>query len=139
MPAPQRLFVYGTLRQGLGHPMHRLLQEHATFVGRARFQGKLFDLGRYPGAVPSDDPSDVVEGELYELTAPEQALPALDEYEGCGPTARPPTEFRRVWATVQLEGGESVGAWVYIYNRPTKGKRLIPGGDYVRYRSQGGR
>jgi pyruvate carboxylase len=45
------LFVYGTLRSQMNDPLHRLLETHAVLVGTGTFQGKLYDLGRYPGVV----------------------------------------------------------------------------------------
>lgn len=46
------LFVYGTLRKDVRNSMFHLLAREARFVGRARMQGLLFDLGDYPGLVP---------------------------------------------------------------------------------------
>ena len=42
------LFVYGTLRSEMNDPLHRLLETYAIFVGTGSFQGKLYDIGRYP-------------------------------------------------------------------------------------------
>ena len=46
------LFVYGTLRRGGGAPLSKLLGQQADLVGLGTFQGKLYDLGYYPGVVP---------------------------------------------------------------------------------------
>jgi gamma-glutamylcyclotransferase (GGCT)/AIG2-like uncharacterized protein YtfP len=138
----EHLFVYGTLRHGSGHPLARLLATHARFVGRARFTGRLFDLGAYPAAVPAPEGGEVV-GELYRLLAPEILLPLLDRYEGCteGPQERardtpgapgsPGGEYRRERLPVRLEHGGTREAWIYLYNRPTERLRPIPGGDYL--------
>lgn len=125
------LFVYGTLRQGSGRPMAGYLARHARRVGRATMKGRLYDLGGYPGAVPSDSLDDGVVGEVYLLDSPEAVLRALDEYEGCGPEDPPPTEYRRQRVTVRMEDGRRLQAWAYIYNRPTDGLRPIPSGDFL--------
>ena len=147
------LFVYGTLRQGAGHPMHRLLsagaEPAAEAMGRATYAGRLFDLGRYPGAVPDPTGNWQVTGELYRLRQPESVLEALDQYEGCAPHSPQPHEYRRAMQTVRLanlpkgeathQQDEAVQAWVYIYNAPLdflldtlrSGARQIESGDYL--------
>ena len=126
------LFVYGTLRRDVGHPLHAVLAEHATFVGCGTFQGKLYDLGAYPGAVPSENATDVVAGEVYALHDPERVLAILDRYEGCADEP-PPTEFRREKARITLQDGMRIEAWIYLYNWPTAGLPRIPSGDYVQH------
>jgi len=66
-----RLFVYGTLMRGYAHPMARLLSANADFLGEARCRGRLYLVKHYPALVPSDDPVELVHGELYSLRAPE--------------------------------------------------------------------
>jgi gamma-glutamylcyclotransferase (GGCT)/AIG2-like uncharacterized protein YtfP len=51
-------------------------------VGTGSFQGKLYDIGRYPGVVRSGRNTDRVMGEIYRLSEPRRALEILDEYEG---------------------------------------------------------
>jgi len=126
------LFVYGTLRRDVAHPMHAVLAAHAEFIGAGTFQGKLYDLGGYPGAVPSERETDIVAGEVYALRDPAQVLAVLDRYEGCADDP-PPTEFRREKATITLENGDQVEAWIYLYNWPTFGLPRIRSGDYVQY------
>jgi gamma-glutamylcyclotransferase (GGCT)/AIG2-like uncharacterized protein YtfP len=121
------LFVYGTLRKTANQPTHRVLAQHATFVSMATFQGRLYDLGRYPAAKPSARSNDRVVGELYELQDPDMALPIIDEYEG--------RAFKRDRVTVVLPDGETVPCWMYLYARPIAGRPLILSGDYVKYLS----
>lgn len=85
MAAPREfLFVYGTLRADLAHPMARVVGTYAVLIGRAYFRGKLFDVGEYPGAVASPSPSDRVVGELHRIEPGQQAalLAELGRYEG---------------------------------------------------------
>jgi gamma-glutamylcyclotransferase (GGCT)/AIG2-like uncharacterized protein YtfP len=125
------LFVYGTLRKRAAHKVHPLLAKHAQFKGKATFQGKLFGLGRFPGAVPSKRVTDSVSGEVYTLRSPDRLLPMLDEYEGSG--------FQRTHVDVRFETGKTVRAWIYLYQGPTYGLRPIPSGDYFAHRRAGGR
>jgi gamma-glutamylcyclotransferase (GGCT)/AIG2-like uncharacterized protein YtfP len=125
------LFVYGTLRQNTNHPMQQLLAQHSRFIAMARYQARLYQVDYYPGAVPSNNADDQVVGELYQLIQPDLLLPALDNYEECGSGFAQPQEYRRELQSVVLENGDSVVAWVYVYNRSTEGLRLIKSGDFL--------
>ena len=63
------LFVYGTLRSQMNDSLHRLLETYAIFVGTGSFQGKLYDIGRYPGAVRSGRNTDRVMGRSIGLAS----------------------------------------------------------------------
>ncbi len=125
------LFVYGTLVRDAHHEMYRHIHDHGTYAGRAYFHGRLYAVDEYPGAVPSENEIDRVAGELYEFGISTLVLPALDEYEGCGANDPQPTEFVRQEKEVFRETGESVTAWVYIYNRPVDNLRRITSGRFV--------
>jgi gamma-glutamylcyclotransferase (GGCT)/AIG2-like uncharacterized protein YtfP len=47
----EKVFVYGTLRKGF--TLHMYLSDKAKFVGAGTMKGVLYDLGEYPGVVPS--------------------------------------------------------------------------------------
>lgn len=126
------LFVYGTLRRAAGHPMHRLLARHAERVGPARYAGRLYDLGPYPAVVPDRSAGAVVHGELYRMRQRDTLLPLLDRYEGCTEADGPGAEYRREAQPVERPDGTTAQAWVYLYNRPVAGRRLISSGDYLR-------
>src|SRR6202022_339434 len=92
-----RLFVYGTLMRGFDHPMAQLLSRSADFIGEARCQGRLYLVKHYPGLLLSDDPTDVVFGELYRLRSPHELLREFDMYEACGGGfAKPPKIVRKM-------------------------------------------
>jgi gamma-glutamylcyclotransferase (GGCT)/AIG2-like uncharacterized protein YtfP len=126
-----RLFVYGTLRKGGRGGMHHLLVDHARFLGNARVRGRLFDLGAYPGLVPSPEAGSWVRGEIHLLLDPADTLARLDEYEGCSPRDLEPHEFARVEGDVLLDSGERSVAWVYVYTGSTANRREILSGDYL--------
>jgi gamma-glutamylcyclotransferase (GGCT)/AIG2-like uncharacterized protein YtfP len=101
------LFVYGTLRRSVAHPMHEVLRENASPLGRARVRGVLVRVAIYPGLV-LDGRAGWVLGELYRLRDP-RVLEQLDAYEGVGPLDPEPREYRRVRALVQQVRDEGEG------------------------------
>lgn len=125
MISNEYVFVYGTLRGNANSEMHRLLAKYAEFVCDAIYRGKLYQIDYYPGAVPSDNPDDVVQGEVYLLHQADIVLPLLDRYEECGPDFPEPNEYSRLQQSVLLKNGRLVTAWVYIYNHSTEGLEPI--------------
>ncbi len=117
------IFVYGTLRRAARDPMYRMLDNRVDFIGVGTFRGKLYDLGSYPGVVPSPDEAHPVTGEVYLLHDPDKAFPILDDYES--------SEYRREKHPITLKNGDIVQAWIYIYICPTDNLRLIESGDYL--------
>lgn len=90
-----RLFVYGTLMRGFDHPMARLLSGNADFISEARCQGRLYRVAHYPALELSDDPADIVHGELFRMRVPDELLREFDMYEACGEGFPQPTEYIR--------------------------------------------
>jgi len=130
MPAQKnpRLFVYGTLRKQVKHPTHQILARHGSYIGMGVFQGRLYNLGRYPGAVASAEKSDRVIGEVYELERNTQAFEILDDYEG--------RLFSREPTTIFLDTGETITSWIYLYRGVVEERRRIVSGDYLAYLDQ---
>lgn len=124
-----RLFVYGTLRRGSRHPLAGQLAAKATHLGQARYNGRLYRITHYPGAIPSGLPDEWVFGDLFELTDLD-LLAALDRYEGCGPTDPQPTQYLRLLQNVVLANGSALDAWMYVYNRPVEGREWIKSGRF---------
>ena len=126
-----RLFVYGTLMRGFNHPMARLLSANADFLGEASCRGRLYRVKHYPGLVLSDDPSDIVFGELYRLRARDDLLAEFDMYEACGEGFKPPTEYVRDVLQVTLADGSASEAWTYVYNWPVAKLPRIASGRFL--------
>jgi gamma-glutamylcyclotransferase (GGCT)/AIG2-like uncharacterized protein YtfP len=121
---PSYLFVYGTLRRGSKNKFARMLHSQAEFAGNARMPGRLYKLASYPGAVSSHTDGEWVRGEVYSMPDSRWILSALDNYEG--------PDFERVKLGVQLDSGERVQAWVYLYlGRPSAAR--IRSGDWLRH------
>ena len=118
-----RLFVYGTLMRGFDRPMSKRLSRSADFLGEARCGGRLYlikhhVIKHYPGLVLSDDPTEVVYGELFRLRERDALLGELDMYEACGAGFPEPTEYLRQMLQVTCEDGNTSAAWTYVYNWP---------------------
>ena len=126
------LFVYGTLRSGATHRMSRLLAGRARFVDQAIWQGKLYLVRDYPGAVPSDDPLDIVHGEVYRLREPRRLLAELDRYEGCSAAFPAAAEYERRRDSVRLAGGGRRKVWIYIFRHAVKGLPQLKSGDFLK-------
>jgi len=125
-----RLFVYGTLMRGFDHPMAQLLSRSAEFIGEVRCRGRLYLVKHYPGLVLSDDPADVVFGELYRMRSPQELLREFDMYEACGEGFAEPTEYvRRMLSVTSADG--AVDAWTYLYNWPVTHLPRIASGRFM--------
>jgi gamma-glutamylcyclotransferase (GGCT)/AIG2-like uncharacterized protein YtfP len=125
------LFVYGTLMRGFDHPMAQLLSANADFLGEARCRGRLYLIKHYPGLLLSDDPNDVVFGEVFRLRERDALLREFDMYEACGEGFKEPTEYIRQILTVTREDGAASEAWTYIYNWPVTGLPRIASGRFM--------
>jgi gamma-glutamylcyclotransferase (GGCT)/AIG2-like uncharacterized protein YtfP len=125
-----RLFVYGTLRQGqtarslVANQVKRCVKAHTTGSIYA------FPMG-YPGFSEGDGVGRVV-GEVVWLSDLAATFGLLDAYEG--------TDFARVIRQITLETGEEIWAWIYTLADPGAVKlgTLIPDGDWVRYWTEQG-
>ncbi|MDX2288329.1 MAG: gamma-glutamylcyclotransferase family protein [Hyphomicrobiaceae bacterium] len=123
------LFVYGTLMptatSELGRAERQLLAAGATVLGPASIQGRLYDLGGYPGLVTGL--GEDVEGEVLSLADPDATWSWLDAYEGIGSAEGQPTDaYTRKIVGVRPRAGPTATqhAWAYIYTGPMDG--LIP-------------
>jgi gamma-glutamylcyclotransferase (GGCT)/AIG2-like uncharacterized protein YtfP len=120
-----RLFVYGTMRQG--QTARSLLANSITRCIPAYTSGKIyaFPMG-YPGYTEGDGTGKVI-GEIVWLSELAATFGLIDAYEG--------EDFARVLKQVTTEAGELVWTWIYTLSNPTAIKHgtLIADGDWVRY------
>lgn len=126
-----RLFVYGTLRQG--QTARSLVANQITKCARATTTGCIyaFPMG-YPGYSEGDG-TGTVYGEVIWLSELAATFGLLDAYEG--------QDFARVIRKVTLdETNEQVWAWIYVLTDPAAVKfgTLIQHGDWVRYWTEQG-
>lgn len=122
------LFVYGTLRKRAKHPAHHVLTERAKLIGTGEIQGKLYDVGRFPGVIYSQQTTDRVSGEIYALNDEDDIFPFLDKYEG--------SLFRRELRPAYSDNGRRLSAWIYLYVGPMNSAKFISSGNYLSFKAR---
>ncbi len=118
------LFIYGTLMQNISSNIARYLKANSRLVGNGQMQGKLYDLGQYPGAVYSSKAKSWIKGQVIELEETASMLSRLDDYEG--------EEYDRKVVPIHLSN-EVYCCWVYLYRFNIDGFIEIEIGDYLNY------
>jgi gamma-glutamylcyclotransferase (GGCT)/AIG2-like uncharacterized protein YtfP len=119
MPAPIRLFAYGTLKDPARLAAVVGPTTRCRVVGAGRVRGVLYDVGDYPALRPSRGSTDTVAGLLLELHG-DTALERVDAYEGVDSGL-----YLRRRCVVRLDDGRRATAWTYVYNRSTAALRRI--------------
>jgi gamma-glutamylcyclotransferase (GGCT)/AIG2-like uncharacterized protein YtfP len=115
------VFVYGTLMSG--HTAHSMLKG-CEFIGHATTNGKLYDLGLFPGL---KDGGGTVHGELYRVDS--ETLSRLDDYEGYRIKDVDSLYVREV-RTVHVAPDKVYYANAYLINREVADYEAIPSGDW---------
>lgn len=128
---PEYLFSYGTLMPS--HAPREIRHVVARFrrVGGGSVEGRLYDLGEYPGAILRRNGGSRVRGQVFELPDPE-VLRELDRYEGYNARRPASSLFVRKRKLVTMRNGSTVRCWVYEYNRKPAASALITAGLYPR-------
>jgi gamma-glutamylcyclotransferase (GGCT)/AIG2-like uncharacterized protein YtfP len=111
--------------------MSRYLHNHAEMVGRASFQGKLYHITWFPGAVLSTDKADRVYGTLFKLKHGDTVFKVLDDYEDFDAKNTESSLFKREIVTANLEDETTLKTWVYLYNQALNGHKQITSGDFL--------
>lgn len=123
--AGRHVFVYGTLRRGEANDINRR-HPAPRWVGEARIQGRMFDLGAYPGVLLGGP--QWVQGEVYAVTPELEA--DLDALEGV--RADGEGEYRKRDLDVAV-AGRVLRCLVYeIHPARLQGAPAMVGGDWVR-------
>lgn len=127
---PVYLFVYGTLMSTFNNPMALYLRKNARLIGKGHFNGFLFDLGSYPGAIHEPGSIHKVMGEMYQLSNDDNAIfKMLDIYEGINDSDF--NLYERNVIPVNIDN-KAYNNYVYILKK-TPEALLINGGDYNLY------
>jgi len=134
------LFAYGTLLTGTRNPrVNARIRWGLEPLWRAYLQGRLHELGGYPGAVPSGHPNEQVYGRVFRMREPAVLLPALDWFEGHDPRSPKRSYFvRRAAPVFCLPDRSRLIAWIYYYNSDLTGAPRIDSGDYMAHLRGGG-
>lgn len=122
------LFVYGTLLDSQNE-FGAYLNANCTFYADGKFKGRLYDMGDYPGATIDEKGNNYVHGKIYRVNNAKPLFKQLDYYEGYGPDEAQPNLFVRELVLVETTD-TIVECWVYVYNLPVDGFRLIESGVY---------
>lgn len=119
------LVTYGTLMRDFGGLDRLGIADRVSFVETCRFAGLLYDLGRFPGAVPGHG---TVHGELLRLRDP-QVWARLDRYEGYDADREDDSLFVR--RRIDLISPPDWTAWVYWFSGDPTGRPQVESGDWA--------
>ena len=137
-PLPVRyVFVYGTLRQGEQRDIQRM-KPAPHWVGRASVLGTLYDLGSYPGLVPTRrDEAGKVHGEVYAISAELECK--LDDIEEVGQQQNGEYCKQELMVTLEraADEGHHLRCLVYVIDSArSAGLAAIASGDWVQHRRE---
>jgi gamma-glutamylcyclotransferase (GGCT)/AIG2-like uncharacterized protein YtfP len=128
---PDYLFVYGSLLND-DNEFAVYLKQNCTFYNKGKFEGKLYNIGLYPGAIAYTGYGQYVYGSIFLVDNPKITFAVLDEYEGFGADEPYPNEFIRQLIKIEIENGKKIDCWVYLYNLPVEEFPLIASGNYLK-------
>jgi gamma-glutamylcyclotransferase (GGCT)/AIG2-like uncharacterized protein YtfP len=123
------LFVYGKLKTTKGGVVSNYLKSNAELLGNAYMHAIMYDLGNYPGLIPSNDFENKVYGELFAIKDAKKVFAVLDDYEEAWPLVTDDPEYSRKIHDVYYNE-IALPCWVYVYNWSVDGKELITSGIY---------
>jgi len=141
------LVVYGTLWKGSEMYLKLEIEKYCQFIEDVTIKGCLYDIGEYPGLVLEED----LEGDelahvkevpvqIFRINktaspyTPLKILAEIDKYEGCNQQTPAASEYRRTTFPVLLgKDNILVDAWIYLYQKETKGKTRIVDKSWVEY------
>jgi gamma-glutamylcyclotransferase (GGCT)/AIG2-like uncharacterized protein YtfP len=121
------LATYGTLMRAFDGIERLGIDDRVSVVGTCRFEGVLYDLERFPGAVPGEG---TVHGELFRLHD-SQVWTVLDRYEGYDADREEASLFVRRRIDLGAPAGKT--AWVYWFNGDPGGRPRVASGDWAAY------
>jgi gamma-glutamylcyclotransferase (GGCT)/AIG2-like uncharacterized protein YtfP len=136
-PEVYQLFVYGSLRSGFRSPAYEYISRYFDLIGEAKVKGRLYDLGDYPAAKPSNENTYII-GELYRIRNEKEfswAIGQLDDYEGVNVAFDETPLYVRDVAEVHIEN-TMIPAWIYWYQGDVENKPVISSGDVLQYKEQ---
>ncbi len=126
-----KIFVYGTLKEDMLSEVMPQIKPFIQFGGKGYVQGRLYDVGAFPGAKPARLKDKKVYGQLLSIKSgfENKVLNELDEYEAYHPADVAHSLFKRKKVKVFTTGAVN-DAWIYWYNQPVTNKKVINDGHY---------
>lgn len=125
------LFVYGTLQEVVDNDMSRFLLRNSQPLAKGYFNGVLYRISWFPGAVLSTKTLDKVYGTIFKLNSAEFVFKTLDTYEGYDVNSPKTSLFRRTLITAYLEDDTEIKTWVYVFNQSVSNDKRIFSGDFL--------
>jgi len=124
--------LYGSLRQDQPAFDELGLGEHLRWISDCKFNGKMYDLGEYPGVV--EDSDSIIHGQLFEVLNP-SAIEILDKFERFFANDIDNSLYIRTCIQLREPNTE---AWTYYYNtskdeRDYKSKPVVADGNWSKH------
>lgn len=137
MSRTEILFLYGSLQARTGHDqVDRIIARFTRVMYQGYVHGQLYDLGRYPGLLASDDSQQRVFGRVVSLSRAAFNLPLLDKFEDYRDKDQQGSEYLRRRVQVFCPHNRQLEAWCYLYNRPVQPESLIRSGSWLAHSEQ---
>jgi gamma-glutamylcyclotransferase (GGCT)/AIG2-like uncharacterized protein YtfP len=137
---PDFFFFYGTLQDRRLSEAARRVLPRMKYVGTATMPGTLFAIRSpnltYPVLILGGGKRSLVRGTCFAATRffTARDLQLLDSYEEYYPNAPEKSEYLRLSLPVTLTKGETLDAWIYVYNSSLPiGAERIGSGDFKVY------
>ena len=124
------LFAYGTLQPGLAPAGMAATVARLAPLGEGFVRGVLYDLGHYPAAVLDPSADGKIYGTVFRLPDDPEVLRQLDAYEEYEPDCVEASLFVRVKSLVEMEHGDSLACWIYVYGRDVGSAPVIGSGKF---------
>lgn len=129
-----KLFVYGSLRNGFKNPAYAYITAYFEYSGEAKTKGLFYEKTNVPIAVPTSENNFII-GEVYSLKNEAEftwAFEQLDDYEGLHVLPNEQPLYRREIIEI-IQNGNVENAWVYWYNGDIAGLQRIETEDLLEY------
>lgn len=132
-----KLFVYGSLRNGFKNPAYAYITAYFEYVGEAKTKGLFYEKENVPVAVPTTENNFII-GEVYCIKNEAEfawAFEQLDDYEGLHVLPNEQPLYQRKIIHI-IQNGVAENAWVYWYNGNIDGLPKIDTEDLLQYFSK---
>lgn len=104
------IFVYGSLKKGFYN--HSLIEPFEK-IADGTINGKMYSLGAFPAIVLTNDPNELIHGEVYDVNTV-SGLRRLDCLEGYDPNSED-NFYDRVPVDCETTTGEIIKVHVYCF------------------------
>lgn len=131
-----KLFVYGSLRNGFKNPAYAYITTYFEYSGEAKTKGIFYEKENFPVAIPTTE-NNFILGEVYSIKNEAEfnwAFEQLDDYEGLHVLPNEQPLYKREIIEI-IHKDKLETAWVYWYNGNIDGLPKIETEDLLLYLS----